>query len=78
MHYSPSESVSFITKSSTVVERRRSHEKLPLVGWLIALILVAILVYVHVYPAKPTDLECMKQLNVWCKSWKKSSKGYSL
>lgn len=69
MPLSPSESESFIPKtlSSVLSKRRRISEKLPLLGWLVALVILVIHAYGKVYPAKPTDLECTKKLNAWCK-----------
>jgi hypothetical protein len=67
---SPSEKEPFLPKFSAIFSKRsrRINEKLPLLGWVIALILFALLVYGKIYPMKPTDLECTRQLNAWCKS----------
>lgn len=67
MSFESSEKESFIPSiSSILAKRRRIGEKFPLLGWITSLILALIILYGKIYPPKPTDLQCDRQLNAWC------------
>lgn len=70
MDFEDSESESFLPKPtpSAISKRRNLYNKFALLGWVIATILFGINFYSWVYLRKPTDIECTRQLNAWCKS----------
>ncbi|KIM96851.1 hypothetical protein OIDMADRAFT_169633 [Oidiodendron maius Zn] len=51
--------------SSPVSRRKRILHKFALLGWILNIIQFAIICYGWIYPRKPTDLECTRQLNAW-------------
>jgi hypothetical protein len=69
MDFEESESETFLPKpiSSVVSRRRKTLDKFALLGWVLSIILFAILCFGRIYPRKPTDLECTQNLNAWCK-----------
>jgi hypothetical protein len=69
MDFKDSESESFLPKPVSLVlgQRRNIFNKFAVLGWILAIILLATNFYEWTYPRKPTDLECTRQLNAWCK-----------
>jgi len=67
MDFEDSESETFLPKSisSVIGKRRKILDKFALLGWVLALILFAIICYRWIYPKNPTDLECTRQLSAW-------------
>lgn len=53
--------------SSPVSRRKRILHKFALLGWILNIIQFAIICYGWIHPRAPTDLECTRQLNAWCK-----------
>jgi hypothetical protein len=76
MDFDDSETESFLPKpiSSVISKRRNLFNKFALSGWVFAIILFGINLYTWIHPRVPTDIECTRQLNAWCK-WSKDYRG---
>jgi hypothetical protein len=71
MDFDDSESESFFSKpiSSVIRKRRNISNKFAVLGWVLAFLVLASNFYSWLFPRTPTDLECARQLNTWCKLW---------
>jgi len=67
MDFEGSESETFLPKPiSSVINRRRNIlDKFALLGWVLAIVLLAINAWRWINPRQPTDLECTKKLTAW-------------
>jgi len=68
MEFDDSETESFLPKpiSSAISKRRNIFNKFALLGWVLAVVLFGINLYGWIFPRKPSDIECTRQLNAWC------------
>jgi hypothetical protein len=68
MDFEDSESETFLPKpiSSVISRRRKLLDKFALLGWVLAIILLAINSFRWMHPRQPTDLECTEKLTAWC------------
>lgn len=69
MDFEDSESETFLPKPISFVIGRRGYvfNKFALLGWVLAILLCAFNLCMWIFPKNPTDMECTRQLNTWCK-----------
>lgn len=69
MNFEDSESETFLPKPISLVMngRKKILDKFSLLGWVFAIIMLALNGWRWMYPRQPTDLECTKKLTAWCK-----------